>query len=278
MFLTDFVSDLSDSLQVIDFIKVAIMELRTLISVKQLANALTKFPKPLRILDSSWHLKSKARDPFTEFVHGHIPEAQFFDLEECRDKTSKYDFMLPSRQEFENYVGRLGINNDTHVVLYENNESGFYSSPRAWWTFRVFGHHSVSLLDGGFPRWLAEGRRSSKDLYSVDKQTYKAYYDTKMVKTLDDILQIRKDGDLKLVDARPLARFDGTEDEPSGRCGVLCTALGNSYAISNLSDLSRIRYYNRSDEKVGSFEDVKDLHKIIIINNKSINHHENMPI
>ena len=192
------------------------MKLGTLISVKHLAEALTKFPKHLRILDSSWHQKSTERDPFAEFIRGHIPEAQFFDLEECRDKNSKYEFMLPSPREFENYVGRLGINNDTHVVLYENNESGFYSSPRAWWTFRVFGHHSVSLLDGGFPRWLAEGGRSSKDLYSVDKQIFKAKYDTKLVKTLDDILQNRKDGKFQLVDGRSLARFEGTEDEPSG--------------------------------------------------------------
>ena len=193
------------------------MRLGTLISVKQLSEALTKFPRHLRILDTSWHVRTAERDPYAEYIKGHIPEALFFDLEECRDKNTNYDHMLPSPREFENYVGQLGIRNDSHVILYENNASGFYSAPRAWWVFRVFGHYSVSLLDGGFPRWLAEGGRSTQDTYTVGKQVFKANYDSTLVTVLDDILENKKTEKFQLVDARPTGRFDGTENEPSGK-------------------------------------------------------------
>ena len=198
------------------------MRLGTLISVKQLSEALTKFPRHLRILDTSWHPRATERDPYAEYIKGHIPEAQFLDLEECRDKNTNYDHMLPSPREFENYVGQLGIRNDSHVILYENNDSGFYSAPRAWWVFRVFGHHSVSLLDGGFPRWLAEGGRSTQDTYTVGKQVFKANYDSKLVKVLDDILENKKEEKFQLVDARNTGRFEGTENEPSGKKIILC--------------------------------------------------------
>ena len=194
-----------------------IMKLGTLISVKQLGEALAKFPKNLRVLDSSWHPPAAERDPYAEFIEGHIPGALFFDLEECRDKSSKYDHMLPSPSDFEDYVGHLGINNDTHVVVYENDATGFYSSPRAWWNFRVFGHHSVSILNGGFPRWIAEGRPVTKELHSVKKEIFKAQFNEKLVTSLGTVLENKKDEKFQLVDARSANRYNGIEDEPSGK-------------------------------------------------------------
>lgn len=204
------------------------MKLGTLISVKQLGEALAKFPKNLRVLDSSWHPPAAERDPYAEFIEGHIPGALFFDLEECRDKSSKYDHMLPSPSDFEDYVGHLGINNDTHVVVYENDATGFYSSPRAWWNFRVFGHHSVSILNGGFPRWIAEGRPVTKELHSVKKEIFKAQFNEKLVTSLGTVLENKKDEKFQLVDARSANRYNGIEDEPSGIPG------GNIPGTSNI--------------------------------------------
>ncbi len=54
-------------------------------------------------------------------------------------------------------VGALGISNDSHVVVYDRSDSGIFSSPRVWWTFRYFGHDNVSVLNGGWQHWLKEG-------------------------------------------------------------------------------------------------------------------------
>ena len=193
------------------------MKLGTLITVKQLVDTLAKFPKSLKVLDSSWHAVSSGRDPFAEYIAGHIPGALFFDLDECRDKSSKYDHMLPSPSDFEHYIGHLGIKNDTHVVLYENNNSGFYSAPRAWYNFRAFGHNSVSLLNGGFPRWIAEGHPTTQETYIVPKEKYRANFNPDFVKSLGQVLENIKNEKFQLADARSSARFTGVEDEPSGK-------------------------------------------------------------
>ena len=193
------------------------MKLGNLITVKQLVEALAKFPKNIRVLDSSWHPIAAERDPFAEYIAGHIPDAQFFDLEECRDKSSKYDNTLPPPSDFENYIGHLGIKNDTHVILYENNSSGFYSAPRAWYNFRAFGHQSISLLNGGLPRWIAEGQSISTGTYTVQKEKYKANFNPDFVVFLGQILENLNNEKFQLADARTRARFAGLEDEPSGR-------------------------------------------------------------
>ena len=194
------------------------MKLGTLITVKQLAEALAKYSKNIRILDSSWHPLATGRDPFDEYLAGHIPGAQFFDhLEECRDASSRYHHMLPPPADFEDYVGHMGIRNDMHVVLYENNASGFYSAPRAWYLFRAFGHNSVSLLDGGLPRWIAEGQPISKEEISVPREKYKSRFNPDFVVSLEQILENLNNKKFQIADTRSRPRFAGLEHEPSGR-------------------------------------------------------------
>lgn len=192
------------------------MDLGTLITVKQLSEVLSEFPERLIILDATWHQPATKRNGLEEYKHEHIPGAQFFDLEEIRDKSSKYEFMLPSASEFEKYVGSFGIKNDTHVVLYENEPAGFYSSPRAWNLFLSFGHKAVSILDGGLSRWKAEGQPVTKDVPSVKKQVYKATYNPKLVISIDEILENMKTQKFQVLDARSGARFTGAENEPTG--------------------------------------------------------------
>ena len=180
-----------------------VMKLGTLITVKQLAGALAKYSKNIRILDSSWHSLATGRDPFDEYLAGHIPGAQFFDhLEECRETSSRYHHMLPPPADFEDHVGHMGIRNDMHVVLYENNASGFYSAPRAWYLFRAFGHNSVSLLDGGLPRWIVEGQPISKEEISVPREKYKSRFNPDFVVSLEQILE-----NLNNIEEVPYSRY-----------------------------------------------------------------------
>src|SRR4029453_8138738 len=64
--------------------------------------------------------------------------------------------MLPRAAEFARSVGSLGIGNRDRVIVYDSR--GVVSAARVWWTFRAFGHDAVAVLDGGLPRWRAEGR------------------------------------------------------------------------------------------------------------------------
>lgn len=134
------------------------MAVRPLVKASWLAQQLKEGAKHLRVLDGSWFLPSAKREPEKEFYQKRIPGARFFDIDDCIDKSSSYEHMIPSTDDFNKYVRNLGITNESHVVVYDNNEKlGVFSAPRVWWTFRVFGHNKVSVLDGGLPKWCAEG-------------------------------------------------------------------------------------------------------------------------
>ena len=64
--------------------------------------------------------------------------------------------MLPTPEAFSSAVRELGIGDGQTIVVYDG--AGLYASARVWWTFRVFGAREVFILDGGFPKWKAEGR------------------------------------------------------------------------------------------------------------------------
>src|SRR4029077_9713596 len=86
---------------------------------------------------------------------GHIPGASFFDIDAIADHSTDLPHMLPGATVFSEEVGKLGIGNDDTVVVYDG--IGLGGAPRVWWTFRIFGAKNVFILDGGLPKWKAEG-------------------------------------------------------------------------------------------------------------------------
>ncbi|XP_046568331.1 3-mercaptopyruvate sulfurtransferase-like [Haliotis rubra] len=186
-----------------------------LVSTKWLKDVIASNSKCIRIIDASWHLPTSGRNGNVEFQQKHIPGAQFFDIDECADKSSPYGHMLPSPLEFEAYVGGLGIGNDTHVVVYDNNEHfGLFSAQRVWWTFRAFGHDNVSVLDGGFPKWCRESNLTSSESQSVSTKPFKANFVPSFVKSFGDVKRNIDDKQFQLVDARASGRFQGKSPEP----------------------------------------------------------------
>ncbi|KAM6966384.1 3-mercaptopyruvate sulfurtransferase-like [Tautogolabrus adspersus] len=189
---------------------------RALVSGQWLADAVRNNlvgPK-LRILDTSWYLPKTKRDPKAEFAQKHIPGSSFFDIDECSDKTSAFDHMLPTSSHFSRYVGQLGIGNDTHVVVYDTSDFGSYSAPRVWWMFRLFGHNLVSVLDGGFKNWLADGYPVTSEYSKPEQKEFKATVNQSWVKSYEDILENVNTKQVQVVDARSAGRFRGTEPEP----------------------------------------------------------------
>ena len=186
------------------------------VSAKWLASKIGDKSSNVRILDGSYHLPNANRNSRAEYQHEHLPGALFFDIDGCADTQSPLPHMLPSTSQFENYVGRtLGIDNNSHVVIYDTNESfGIFSAPRVWWTFRVFGHDNVSILDGGIPKWRSLGFPVTKEITTVTPNVFSATYRPHLVKNFEEVENNRKTQEWVAVDGRSKERFEGTGPEP----------------------------------------------------------------
>jgi thiosulfate/3-mercaptopyruvate sulfurtransferase len=92
-------------------------------------------------------------------VNGHIPTAFFADLIEAfSDSEASLPFTHQSPAAFAEAAGSLGIDNETTVVVYDSSVGQWAS--RLWWLFRAAGYDRVAVLDGGYTKWLAEGRQT----------------------------------------------------------------------------------------------------------------------
>ena len=164
------------------------------------------------IVDGSYYLPTQKRDPKAEYVAGHIPGAVFFDINAIADDSTELPHMLPGPDQFAKAVGELGITENDTIVLYDS--SGFFSAPRVWWTFRIFGARNVFILDGGLPVWTQEGRPVDSGEVKRPKRTFNADMDTGAVAMMSDVQMALNDSSVQVVDARSAGRFAGTEPEP----------------------------------------------------------------
>lgn len=166
----------------------------------------------LRILDASWHLPGSGRDPRAEFDAAHIPGARFFDIDEISDDQSSLPHMAPPVEKFVSRMRQLGIGDGHRVVIYDS--SGLFSAPRVWWLFRLFGKHDVSVLDGGLPKWRAEGRALEDGQPILRDRHFTARRDARLVRDVTQVAATAKLGDATIIDARPAERYRGDAPEP----------------------------------------------------------------
>lgn len=166
----------------------------------------------VRVLDASWYLPAQKRDGRAEFTDGHIPGARYFDIDEISDHASDLPHMLPSAADFVHVVGAMGIGNEDHVVVYDG--IGLQSAGRAWWMFRAFGHDRVAVLNGGLPKWRAEGHPLTADIDEPAPVPYRAELQRELVRGVEDIRANLESAREQVLDARSKARFDATEAEP----------------------------------------------------------------
>jgi thiosulfate/3-mercaptopyruvate sulfurtransferase len=185
----------------------------------------------IKIVDASFFLPSAGRNARTGFEQAHIPGAVFFDIDEIANKRTDLPHMLPTAEQFSAQVGALGIGDGDAVIAYD--QAGMGSAPRAWWMFRVFGHDSVAVLDGGLPKWQREGRPIS--IGSAGKPTpksFRAKFKPLLVRSRAQIAG-NLDGRIEqVVDARAAGRFKGVDPEPREglRAGHIPGSLNVPYA------------------------------------------------
>jgi thiosulfate/3-mercaptopyruvate sulfurtransferase len=166
----------------------------------------------VRVVDGSWHMPQLKRDARAEFAQAHIPGAVFFDIDAIADRRTSLPHMLPSAAEFARSVGELGIGSGERVIVYDSR--GVVSAARVWWTFRVFGHDRVAVLDGGFPRWRAEGRPVAPGEAAPRPRRFTARLRRRLVRDLASVRGNIKTRREQVLDARSRGRFAGTEPEP----------------------------------------------------------------
>ncbi len=166
----------------------------------------------LVVLDGSFFLPNQNRNAKAEYHQAHIPGTLFFDIDNIADHSTNLPHMLPSPDEFADAVGKLGIDNDTLVIAYDSNF--FMASARVWWTFRVFGHDRVAVLDGGLARWLQEGRSVNAETVNPNPKHFKPSFRAELVRDIDQVKNLLGQPDAQILDARGPGRFHGTEPEP----------------------------------------------------------------
>lgn len=166
----------------------------------------------VRVVDGSWHMPQLGRDPRAEFEQAHIPGAVFFDIDAIADRSTPLPHMLPDETEFSRAVGALGIGDGDMVVAYDTR--GVVSAARVWWTFRAFGHDRIAVLDGGLPRWRAEGRPVAHGAATPPARRFTAKRRPELVRDLGAMRANVATAREQVLDARSRGRFAGTEPEP----------------------------------------------------------------
>ena len=166
----------------------------------------------LRVIDASWYLPDAGRDAKAEYKAAHIPGARFFDIDEITDSRSNLPHMAPPPEKFVSRMRAMGIGDGHQVVVYDG--SGLFSAARVWWTFRLMGKTDVAVLDGGFPKWQAEGREV-EDMPPVLRDRHiTVSRQHALVKDVTQVAHAAKLGEAEIIDARSAARFKGEAPEP----------------------------------------------------------------
>jgi thiosulfate/3-mercaptopyruvate sulfurtransferase len=166
----------------------------------------------VQVVDATWFMPGEAKAGVAEHARGHIPGAVFFDIDGVADPSTDLPHMLPSPEAFAAAVGGLGLRREADIVVYDGQ--GIFSAPRVWWSLRVMGFPKVRVLDGGLPKWRAEGRPIESGQPSPKATALPSAFDPALVRDLDAVRQLLADRAGQVVDARAAPRFRGEAPEP----------------------------------------------------------------
>ena len=187
------------------------------------------YARPELLVDTAW-LSQHLADADIRIVDmrargygdGHIPEAVFLDNNWIRNPKAPPSF-LPTPQEFEALMDRLGISNSTRVIAYDDR-GGIYAA-RLWWIMNHFGHSNVALLDGGWVKWTAEKRPTSATPPTVAAARFSVKPGTVKVATADNVKAAINNPAIKLIDARTQAEIEGKELRNIKRGGFIESSI-----------------------------------------------------
>lgn len=177
-----------------------------LVTTEQLAARIVD--PDLRIVDARWRPDGTASS-----VHaaGHLPGAVHVDWREDLVEADEAgtSLLLAGPDRMRATLSRLGIGDDTSVVIYDDTQSMY--AARAWWSLRAYGHAAVAVLDGGYPAWTAEGRDVSGARVGPIGATPTLQGPNGSRLTTADVRALLGSPDVTLIDARAAADYHGFE-------------------------------------------------------------------
>lgn len=205
---------------------------KTLVSTGWLADHLDS--PDVRIFDASWHWPDSGRNARAEYDAAHIPGARFFDIDDVADHRSELPHMAPPPEKFISRMRALGVGDGHQVVAYDS--LGIFSAARVWWLFRLMGKTDVAVLDGGLPKWLAEGRPVEDMPPLIRDRHMTVQRQAHLVRDVTQVAAASKLGNYEIIDARSAGRFKGIEPEP--RAGLRAGHIPNSKNVHYTSLLN----------------------------------------
>eukprot|EP00026_Physarum_polycephalum_P013167 Phypoly_transcript_13542.p1 GENE.Phypoly_transcript_13542~~Phypoly_transcript_13542.p1 ORF type:complete len:319 (+),score=53.76 Phypoly_transcript_13542:98-958(+) len=207
--------------------------------------------KDVKIVDASWCMPNEKKDIYADHKQVRLPGSVLFDIDQICDKKTTLPHMLPSAEQFNEQVSKLGINDDDLVIAYDSSGK-FVASARVWWTFKVFGHNKVVVLDGGLPKWLeAKLPTTSGEEKTQEGKFTKAKLVPSLLKNMEQVKENQEKKEYEVLDARPEPRFLGKAPEP--RAGLKSGHIPGSKSIPFVSVL---------DSAKGSLLPEEDLKKL----------------
>lgn len=167
----------------------------------------------LRLIDIRGHVIPASEPPphyfnhHADYLQSHIPGALFVDwVHEITDPESPHHAQIARPERYTAVMRRLGINNDTFVIAYDDAQGMF--AARIWWSLNYYGHEKVAILDGGWIKWTAEGRPTTAEVPQVRPGNFQARPNPAWIRTADQVLS-KLHTAAQLIDVRSPEEFAG---------------------------------------------------------------------
>lgn len=203
------------------------------------------------IFDATWYVPGTNADARQQYLEEHIPNALFFDIDDISDLSTPLPHMLPNPIKFSSRMRRLGVGDGMTIVIYDHLD--LFSAARAWWMFRSMGVTNVYVLDGGMRKWTDEDRPVDEYPHRPRiERHFTARIDHRLIASLDDVKEAVKTGDVQIVDARPIGRFEGTAPEP--RPGLRSGHIPGAFSVPRTDFLY----------EDGTFKNNEDIREVFI--------------
>jgi thiosulfate/3-mercaptopyruvate sulfurtransferase len=220
-----------------------------LVTTEFLAGELGK--SDLVVFDATKYLPNESKDGKAEFLRAHIPGARYFDIDLIADQDTDLPHMVPTPGRFAKLMASLGVSNASRIVFYD--QKGLASAARGWWLMGLFGHDNAAVLDGGLPKWLAEGRPvlDGEPAAPVPGE-FQPDYRAGQLRGVGDMLRNVLSRAELVLDARAAGRFTGAVPEP--RAGMRSGHIPGSASVPYTDLLRPDGTFKSAGEVRGRFE------------------------
>ena len=189
-------------------------------------------------------------EPASQAVYesGHIPGAVYVDVwDDLSDPNGAVPGLILPKAEFEALMGRLGIGDDTTVVVYDDVGAAWMA--RLWWALRYYGHDDVMVLDGGLKKWMEEGRPLEEGAVVPEPATFTAEVRPELLADVEEVKQAIEEPNVVLIDALSAEFYSGEYSIPGLRAGHIPTAFNlpapdnlnpNDYTLLSAGELAQL--------------------------------------